>query len=163
MQLMGGMSLSFYDWYCDLPNASPETWGEQTDVQESADWFNAKLLAVLRLLVAILRVSGFSLVNSRLPDGEKKTTLLLAVKRTRSILPLRAVLRILRVSPTRYHRWKRSHEACSLDDSSSCPKSFPQKLTPEEVRSIKEMVTSTEYRHVPTGTLAVLAQRLGRV
>jgi hypothetical protein len=25
------------------------------------------------------------------------------------------------------------------------------------------MVTSLEYRHVPTGTLAVLAQRLGRV
>jgi nitrate reductase / nitrite oxidoreductase, alpha subunit len=29
---MGGVSLSFYDWYCDLPPASPETWGEQTDV-----------------------------------------------------------------------------------------------------------------------------------
>ena len=38
MQLMGGANLSFYDWYCDLPNASPEIWGEQTDVAESADW-----------------------------------------------------------------------------------------------------------------------------
>ncbi len=28
---------------------------------------------------------------------------------------------------------------------------------------MKEMVTSQEYRHVPTGTLAVLAQRLGKV
>ena len=46
MQLMGGVSLSFYDWYCDLPTASPETWGEQTDVQESADWYHAKMLAV---------------------------------------------------------------------------------------------------------------------
>ncbi len=45
LQLMGGVSLSFYDWYCDLPNASPETWGEQTDVNESADWYNAKMLA----------------------------------------------------------------------------------------------------------------------
>ena len=44
---MGGVSLSFYDWYSDLPPASPETWGEQTDVQESADWYNAKLLAVV--------------------------------------------------------------------------------------------------------------------
>jgi nitrate reductase / nitrite oxidoreductase, alpha subunit len=42
LQLMGGVGLSFYDWYCDLPSASPETWGEQTDVQESADWYNAK-------------------------------------------------------------------------------------------------------------------------
>ena len=27
LQLLGGTSLSFYDWYCDLPPASPETWG----------------------------------------------------------------------------------------------------------------------------------------
>src|SRR5438046_5657737 len=37
------------------------------------------------------------------------------------------------------------------------------RLTPSEVRGIEDMVTSPEYRHVPTGTLAVLAQRLGTV
>jgi len=58
MQLMGGVSLSFYDWYCDLPNASPEVWGEQTDVQESADWYNAKMLAVM----------GSNLNMTRTPD-----------------------------------------------------------------------------------------------
>lgn len=41
MQLMGGASLSFYDWYADLPPASPQVWGDQTDVPESSDWFNA--------------------------------------------------------------------------------------------------------------------------
>lgn len=58
LQLMGGTSLSFYDWYCDLPSASPETWGEQTDVNESADWYNAKLLAVM----------GSNLNMTRTPD-----------------------------------------------------------------------------------------------
>ncbi|NUQ64227.1 MAG: nitrate reductase subunit alpha, partial [Pirellulales bacterium] len=58
MQLIGGVSLSFYDWYCDLPPASPETWGEQTDVAESADWYNAKLLAVM----------GSNLNMTRTPD-----------------------------------------------------------------------------------------------
>jgi nitrate reductase / nitrite oxidoreductase, alpha subunit len=58
LQLLGGLSLSFYDWYCDLPNASPEMWGEQTDVNESADWFNAKLLAVM----------GANLNMTRTPD-----------------------------------------------------------------------------------------------
>jgi nitrate reductase alpha subunit len=58
LQLMGGVSLSFYDWYCDLPPASPETWGEQTDVHESADWYNAKLLAVV----------GSNLNMTRTPD-----------------------------------------------------------------------------------------------
>lgn len=41
MQLMGGPMLSFYDWYADLPPASPQIWGDQTDVPESSDWYNA--------------------------------------------------------------------------------------------------------------------------
>jgi transposase InsO family protein len=45
----------------------------------------------------------------------------------------------------------------------SCPRSSPQQLTRAEVETIREMVTSEEYRHVPTGTLAWLAQRLGKV
>ena len=45
LQLFGGVNLSFYDWYCDLPTAFPEIWGEQTDVCESADWYNAKMIA----------------------------------------------------------------------------------------------------------------------
>ncbi|MEQ6376907.1 nitrate reductase subunit alpha [Bacillaceae bacterium S4-13-56] len=41
MSLLGGPMLSFYDWYADLPPASPQIWGDQTDVPESSDWFNA--------------------------------------------------------------------------------------------------------------------------
>jgi nitrate reductase alpha subunit len=41
LSLIGGSLLSFYDWYCDLPPSSPQTWGEQTDVPESADWYNS--------------------------------------------------------------------------------------------------------------------------
>jgi len=44
LSLLGGACLSFYDWYCDLPPASPQTWGEQTDVPESADWYNSKYI-----------------------------------------------------------------------------------------------------------------------
>ena len=36
--------MSFYDWYCDLPPASPQVWGEQTDVPESADWYNSSYI-----------------------------------------------------------------------------------------------------------------------
>ena len=37
------------------------------------------------------------------------------------------------------------------------------RLTVEEISGIHEMVTTPDYRHVPTGRLAILAQRLGRV
>lgn len=42
--LIGGAMLSFYDWYADLPPASPQTFGDQTDVPESGDWFNSSYL-----------------------------------------------------------------------------------------------------------------------
>ena len=58
LSLMGGVVMSFYDWYCDLPPASPEIWGEQTDVHESADWFNARFIAVM----------GSNLNMTRTPD-----------------------------------------------------------------------------------------------
>ena len=44
LSLIGGVSMSFYDWYCDLPPSSPQTWGEQTDVPESADWYNSNYI-----------------------------------------------------------------------------------------------------------------------
>ena len=122
-----------------------------------------KLTALLRLALALLRTSGFRLTGARLPDGRAKMRILRAVDRAREYLPLRAVLRFLRVSPSRFHAWRRRQRACALEDQSSCPRTSPSRLTPTEVRAIKDMVTSPEYRHVPTGTLAVLAQRLGKV
>jgi nitrate reductase alpha subunit len=44
LSLIGGVCMSFYDWYCDLPPSSPQTWGEQTDVPESADWYNSSFI-----------------------------------------------------------------------------------------------------------------------
>ncbi len=35
VNLIGGSMLSFYDWYADLPVASPQVFGDQTDVPES--------------------------------------------------------------------------------------------------------------------------------
>ncbi|RUO76102.1 nitrate reductase subunit alpha [Idiomarina seosinensis] len=44
LSLIGANCLSFYDWYCDLPPSSPQVWGEQTDVPESADWYNSNYI-----------------------------------------------------------------------------------------------------------------------
>ena len=64
LNLMGGVALSFYDWYCDLPPASPEVWGEQTDVAESADWFHAKFIATV----------GSNVLMTRTPDSHFMVT-----------------------------------------------------------------------------------------
>ncbi len=59
LSLIGGVCLSFYDWYCDLPPSSPQTWGEQTDVPESADWYNA----------GFLMLWGSNVPQTRTPDA----------------------------------------------------------------------------------------------
>ncbi len=59
LSLMGGVCMSFYDWYCDLPPASPMTWGEQTDVPESADWYNS----------GFLMLWGSNVPQTRTPDA----------------------------------------------------------------------------------------------
>ncbi|MGE5644937.1 MAG: nitrate reductase subunit alpha [Acidobacteriota bacterium] len=58
LQLFGAPLLSFYDLYADFPPASPETWGEKTDVAESADWFNSKYIVT----------AGSNLNMTRTPD-----------------------------------------------------------------------------------------------
>ena len=60
-------------------------------------------------------------------------------------------------------RWQHRSTVCVLDDQSSCPRTAPHRLTPAAIRVIHDLETSPEYRHVPTGTLAVLAQRRGKV
>ena len=63
LSLIGGTMLSFYDWYCDLPPASPQMWGDQTDVPESADWWNASYVILW----------GSNIPQTRTPDAHFMT------------------------------------------------------------------------------------------
>ena len=57
-----------------------------------------KLAALLRLVLALLQTSGFSLSGARLPDGEANLRILRAVDRAGECIPLRAVLRFLHLA-----------------------------------------------------------------
>jgi nitrate reductase alpha subunit len=59
VSLLGGSMLSFYDWYADLPVASPQVFGDQTDVPESGDWWDAGYLIMW----------GSNLPVTRTPDA----------------------------------------------------------------------------------------------
>ncbi|HET6562962.1 MAG TPA: nitrate reductase subunit alpha [Marmoricola sp.] len=63
VNLVGGSMLSFYDWYADLPVASPQMFGDQTDVPESGDWWNAGYLVMW----------GSNLPVTRTPDAHWMT------------------------------------------------------------------------------------------
>jgi nitrate reductase alpha subunit len=59
LSLIGGVILSFYDWYADLPPSSPQTFGDQTDVPESGDWWNSSYMIIW----------GTNLPTTRTPDA----------------------------------------------------------------------------------------------
>jgi nitrate reductase alpha subunit len=63
LSLIGGVCLSFYDWYADLPPASPQIWGDQTDVPESADWWNSSYMILW----------GSNIPQTRTPDAHFMT------------------------------------------------------------------------------------------
>ena len=66
----------------------------------------ALLSAILRLVLTLLRISGFALERARVPDAANKRRLLSAIERARKAMPLAAALRVLRLSSSRYHAWQ---------------------------------------------------------
>ena len=77
LSLIGGVCMSFYDWYCDLPPASPQVWGEQTDVPESADWYNSNYIIAW----------GSNVPQTRTPDAHFFTEVRYKGAKTVSITP----------------------------------------------------------------------------
>ncbi|MFD4353958.1 nitrate reductase subunit alpha [Nocardia sp. NPDC058518] len=55
VEMIGGVMTSFYDWYADLPVASPQVFGDQTDVPESGDWWDASYLMMWGSNVPVTR------------------------------------------------------------------------------------------------------------
>ncbi len=123
----------------------------------------ALLGAIVGVFVALVRVSKTHLKFDRIPEGGSKRILLRAIERSRKVMPLTAVLRIVGISPTRYHSWCRAAEGCDLEDQPSCPKVVPARLTSEEVETIGEIVASHDYRFMSIRSLALHAQRIGQV
>lgn len=71
LQLFGAVNMSFYDWYADLPNAFPETWGDQTDVCESADWYNSKYIISMGSNLNMTRTPDVHFISEARTAGAK--------------------------------------------------------------------------------------------
>jgi len=72
--LVGGTMLSFYDWYADLPVASPQVFGDQTDVPESGDWWDAGYLVMWGSNVPVTRTPDAHWMAEARYRGQKVVT-----------------------------------------------------------------------------------------
>jgi len=121
------------------------------------------LLAIIRLAFLLVRLSGFRLDSKRVPDGETKRSILAAVASAQKAIPLAVALRVLWLAPARFHAWRSLADNCAVDDRPSCPHSIPMQLTAKEISTIGDMVEDSSFRHMSIRSLALHAQRIGRV
>jgi len=71
INLLGGVSHSFYDWYADLPPGEPITWGHQTDNAESADWYHSDYIIAWGSNIDITRIPDAKYYLEARYDGAK--------------------------------------------------------------------------------------------
>jgi nitrate reductase / nitrite oxidoreductase, alpha subunit len=71
LSLIGGTILSFYDWYADMPIASPQAFGDQTDVPESGDWWNSSYLVLWGTNLPITRTPDAHFMTEARYRGQK--------------------------------------------------------------------------------------------
>ncbi|MDZ7850520.1 MAG: molybdopterin-dependent oxidoreductase [Halodesulfurarchaeum sp.] len=71
INLLGGVSHSFYDWYSDLPPGQPITWGHQTDNAESADWYHADYIIAWGSNINVTRIPDAKYFLEAGYDGAK--------------------------------------------------------------------------------------------
>ncbi|MGW4476744.1 nitrate reductase subunit alpha [Nonomuraea sp. NPDC004354] len=71
LSMIGGTLLSFYDWYADLPIASPQVWGDQTDVPEAADWWNTRYLIMWGSNIPVTRTPDAHFMTEARYQGTK--------------------------------------------------------------------------------------------
>ena len=121
------------------------------------------LRAIVRLLFMLVRLAGTRLDDTHLPEGAAKRKVLAAITRARAGAPLAVALRVLGLSPSRYHSWNRPERLCQLDDRSTCPRETPTQLTPDEIRTMRELALNHDHRHMTIRGLALHAQRIGKV
>ncbi|HET7173313.1 MAG TPA: nitrate reductase subunit alpha [Nocardioidaceae bacterium] len=71
LSMIGGTILSFYDWYADMPIASPQVFGDQTDVPESGDWWNSSYLMIWGTNLPITRTPDAHFMTEARYRGQK--------------------------------------------------------------------------------------------
>jgi len=89
----GRPSVVSLDWQHDMASV--------LDENERLSRRTERQTAIIRLLVVLLKLSGFRLDEQRLPDGVAKAKVLRAVDRCKGVLSLRSTLRLVRLSPAR--------------------------------------------------------------
>jgi hypothetical protein len=86
------------------------------------------LTAMLRVLLAVARILEPSFSKLRV-SIDNKQRFVRAIDRSRGVVGLRRVLKLVGLSPSRLHAWRTAAQECELPDHAFCPAAAPHQLT----------------------------------
>ena len=114
---------------------------------------NTRLNAILDLLSSTLQIMGVNLKDGKVPEAERKTSILKAVEIARAKIPLEDCLDSIGLTSRRFKNWIKRQKACDLRDHPTCPKTTPTKIIPPEVAIIKKYVEDKSFSHFSLSSL----------
>ena len=120
--MIGAPLLSFYDWYADLPVASPQVFGDQTDVPESGDWWDASYLMLWGSNVPVTRTPDAHWMTEARYRGQKVVVCPPTTPTPRSS-PTSGWLRL--PARTAHSPWRWVTSSCASSSSTGPPRCSP--------------------------------------
>ena len=117
--------------------------------------------SIIRLLIEAFRVMGFELRWKHVDSSERKLKALNAIETAMKSAARDVCLSALGLSLSRYKRWRRERRGCEIVGVKSCPRGNANQLTPKEIQTMRDLVTSKEFSHYPIRSLHFFAKREG--
>jgi len=117
--------------------------------------------ALMWLLHEVFQILGFKIRWKHIDSGEAKAKLLKTIELAMEAAGRDRCLEEIGLSLSRYKRWRRERRICGFTGQTPCPKWVANQLTQDEVKKMREFVTSKEFAHFPIRSLHYYAKREG--
>ncbi len=96
------------------------------------------------LITRSVKILGFEIQYKRIPSEAVNESILSQYKEASKIVPIRKCLEIVGLSSMRYYSWLKRQAVCRLEDSRSCPRLTPSRITRLGLSKIMSYLTDSD-------------------
>jgi putative transposase len=136
-----------------------EAINKSTEKCEALELAQADQRALVRLLKDVFEVLEVGLEWKHIESAKTRARIIGAVSRAMQHSSRNSCLEAIGISLSRYKRWRRDSRGCGIPNTRSCPKGNINQLTSQELKTMKNLVTSLEFAHFPIRSLHFHAKR----
>ena len=119
------------------------------------------LESMIKLQKNVSKIVDVSLKGKQVRDREDRKKILAEIKKASENSKVTDLIEFIGLSLSRYKRWKVVEKPCTRTNAPHCLRRYPSQLTPEELSTMEELVTSPSYSHMRIRELHYHAKRTG--